>query len=104
MTKMTATYFEDGEPVEPETLRCWELVADAAKSAADALEMPLGLVPDATRKLYVDAERACQKLRSVTHGILVQTENYARAGREDALEAAIDDAAFQGKVKGAIRA
>lgn len=100
MSEMTTTYKVDGEPLEPETLRCWAIVAEAAEAANDALELPLGVVPDATRKLYGDAQIALQKLRSLTHGIVVETDRYERAGRhDDALEAALGDAVFQGKIK-----
>lgn len=97
---MTTTYKVDGEPLELESLRCWELVADAANKAIYSLEMPLGVVPDAIRELYVDAEEALRKLRSLAHGIVVETDHYERAGRhDDALETALADAVFQGRIK-----
>lgn len=99
MSRMTTNYMEDGKPLELETLRCWELVADAANKAVYALEMPLSVVPDDIRGMYVDAEEALRKLQSLARGIVVETERYERAGRDNALEAALDDALFQGRIE-----
>jgi hypothetical protein len=100
MSQMSTAYKLDGEPLELESLRCWRLVSDAANAAVSELEMPLGVVPDAIREMYVDAEEALRKLRSLAHGIVVETERYERTGRDDdALAAALEDAVFQGKIK-----